>query len=95
MLAVSGAVIALGFIYGTNGDETADIFSDKRGKLKKTKEFISAFNSEYGEIICLDLLGVDFRTEKGLKLYRERAKEGAFRCKDYVKWASNWIIENT
>jgi len=36
-LAVSGAVIALELIYGTNGDETADIFSDKRGKLKNKR----------------------------------------------------------
>jgi len=43
LLAVSGAVIALGLIYGTNGDETADIFSDKRGKLKKNKRIHFCF----------------------------------------------------
>jgi len=94
--AVSGAAMALGLIYGTNGDETADIFSDKRGKLnEKTKEFISAFSSEFGEINCIELLGVDYRTDEGLKRYRELSGKGVFRCKDYVKWAANWIIENT
>jgi len=40
---VSGAAMALGLIYGTNGDETADIFSDKRGKLEKNKRIHFCF----------------------------------------------------
>ena len=94
--AVSGAAMALGLIYGTNGDESSGIFSDKRGKLKeKTKEFIAAFNSEFDEINCIQLLGVDYRTEEGLKRYRELTGTGVFRCNDYVKWAANWIVDNT
>jgi len=92
--AVSGAVMALGLLYGTEGDESQDVYTDKRGALREmSQEFFKAFEAEYGSVNCVDLLGVDRRTEEGKRRYDELSAQGAFHCDEYVDWAVEKVLE--
>lgn len=92
--AVSGAVMALGLIYGTEGIETADEFQERRENLRNlAQEFLIAFEKEFSSVNCMDLLEVDRRTEEGKKRYEELKEQGVFRCGEYVEWAAEKIFE--
>lgn len=92
--AVSGAVMALGLLYGTNGGEEPEEFSKKRTELRDlSQSFLKAFEEKWGSVNCMDLLGVDRRTEEGKKRYEELRAQGAFHCGDYVEWAADKILE--
>ncbi len=88
--AVSGAVMALGLIYGTDGAETSNNFHDKRSLLRSVAQyFMAEFEDEFGSVNCMDLLGVDRRTDEGRKRYDELKGMGGFRCDEYVEWAAD------
>ena len=92
--AVSGAAMALGLVYGSNGDEEVKSFKDKKAELREvTREFLGAFQSEFGSVNCQDLLGVNRHTEEGRKRYAELSGTGVFRCNEYVEWASRWVAD--
>ena len=92
--AVSGSAMALGLVYGSNGDEDIETYRIKRKKLRDlTREYLGAFLSEFGSVNCQDLLGVDRHTEEGRKKYVELSKQGVFRCSEYVEWSSRWIAD--
>ncbi len=92
--AMSGAVIGLDLLYGTEGNETPEQFQEKRAKLRDlTQEFMKAFQDEWGSVNCKDLLGVDRLTEEGKRLYEEKSARDEFRCSEYVPWAAEKILE--
>ena len=92
--AASGAAMAYGLIHGSEGNETYDDYQEKRKHTRdRIQEFMAAFEGEFGTVKCLDLLGVDFRTEEGRKRYEELRKQGVFRCQEYVEWTSEKTIE--
>ncbi len=92
--AASGAAMALGLIYGTDGDEQPNEFQGKRDLLRdRTQRFLQAFQEEFGSVNCMDLLGVDRRTEEGRRRYGELKAQGVFRCGEYVEWAAEKVIE--
>jgi C_GCAxxG_C_C family probable redox protein len=92
--AVSGAAMALGLVYGANGDEDVDTFKAKREELRlKTREFLGEFQKEFGNVNCQDLLGVNRHTEEGRRRYSELTGTRVFRCNEYVEWASRWIAD--
>jgi len=92
--AVSGSNMALGLLHGTEGTETPDEFESKREALRGAAQgFMRAFEAEFGSVNCMDLLGVDRRTEEGKKRYEEMKERGETRCEEYVKWAVDRIIE--
>lgn len=87
--AVAGVAMAFGLIYGTEGNETYDVYQDKRKRLRDiTQKFMPAFEREFGSVNCMDLLGVDRRTEEGRKRYDELKAQGVFRCEEYVEWSA-------
>jgi C_GCAxxG_C_C family probable redox protein len=91
--AVTGAAMALGLLYGTNGDEPLGEFEEKRKTARAlTQEFMKSFEEEWSTVRCIDLLGVDFRTPEGREEYEEMKMKGETQCEDYVEWASNEII---
>jgi len=91
--AVSGAVTALGLLYGTEGNEAPDEFQERRARLRELAQgFLASFERKFGSVNCMDLLGVDRRTEEGRRRYDELKKQGAFHCDEYVEWASEKII---
>ena len=92
--AVSGACMALGLIYGTEGDEASTEYSDKREHQRDmTKEFMKAFEDRWGHVNCFDLLGVNFNTPEGKIKYEAMKEAGETHCSEYVVWASEKIIE--
>jgi C_GCAxxG_C_C family probable redox protein len=92
--AVSGANMALGLLYGTDGTESFDEFMEKRDKQKSlAKEFMRSFEDKFGSVNCLKLLGVDFRTEEGNKIYEEMKARGETHCGEYVEWAAKKTLD--
>ena len=92
--AASGAAIAFGLIYGTGGNENPRVFQRKRSKLREvTQEFMRAFEEEFGSVNCMDLLGVDRRTEEGRRRYDELRAQGVSRCGEYVERAAEKAFE--
>jgi C_GCAxxG_C_C family probable redox protein len=87
--AATGAVIALGLVYGTDGEETKEKFQDKRGHLRDMSQiFLKEFQDIFGSVNCMDLLGVDRRTEEGKTRYDEMKAQGLVKCDDYIDWAA-------
>ena len=92
--AASGAVMALALLHGTDGGETSDIFKARRDWLRKlSQEFLRSFEREFGSVNCMDLLGVDRRTEEGKRRYDELKAKGVFRCSEYVAWAAERVLK--
>jgi len=92
--AVTGAVIALALVHGTDGEETLEQFKDNRGRLREASQyFLKDFEDAFGSVNCVDLLGVDRRTEEGKARYAELKTQGLFKCDDYVDWAAKRGLE--
>lgn len=92
--AVSGVVMALGLIYGTEGNEIPDEFKERRMRLRDmAQEFMAAFEKEFRSVNCMDLLEVDRRTEEGKRRYEELKEQGVFHCGEYVEWAVERILQ--
>ena len=52
-----------------------------------------AFEEEFGSVNCMDLLGVDRRTEEGRRRYSELRAQEVFRCGEYVEWTAEKALE--
>jgi len=92
--AVSGACMALGLLKGTNGNEDLDAFTEMRQDARDAcQEFMRAFEARWGAVNCLDLLGVDFRTEEGREVYEGMKERGETNCGEYVVSAAEMMIE--
>jgi len=92
--AVSGAIMVLCLINGTEGTETADDFKRKRDHQRElSQKFLAAFEEKFGTVNCMDLLGVDRRTEEGRIKYDEMKARGETHCGEYVEWASSYMLE--
>ena len=46
-----------------------------------------------GAVNCLNLLGVDFRTEEGREVYEGMKERGETHCGEYVVSAAEMMIE--
>jgi len=86
--AVTGAIMVIGCKYFKRNDWSGS----KEIVYKKTRDFISKFKERNRTINCLELIGVDFNTEEGMKVFRERnlAKE---KCEKYVQDACEILEE--
>lgn len=92
--AVSGACMSLGLVYGTEGNEPATDYSNKREVQRDaTRRFLKAFEEKWGHVNCFDLLGVDFNTPEGKIKYDALKDAGEIHCSEYVVWAAEKIIE--
>ena len=93
--ALLGGVMAIGFVYGTNGDEPVQEFDDMRlSERRITQELIKEFKEKWGHVGCCSLLGCegctpDERTRRGEEL---RAR-GESHCDDYVDWVAVKSLE--
>lgn len=79
--AVLGAVIVVGL---KHGQHTPDDLETKGYCNGKTDEFLNAFRSANGSIICRELLGCNISTKKGLD-YAERHDLYNTICLEKVK----------
>lgn len=92
--AAAGASMALGLIYGTEGEESPGEYDEMRTRMREIGQvFMVAFEREFSSVNCMDLLGVDRRTEEGKKRYEELKEQGSFRCGEYVEWAAEKFLE--
>jgi C_GCAxxG_C_C family probable redox protein len=92
--AATGAVIAFGLVYGTDGEESQDDFQENRDHLREVSQrFLKEFEATFGSLNCNDLLGVDRRTEEGQERYNELKSLGLVKCDDYVDWAAKRALE--
>jgi C_GCAxxG_C_C family probable redox protein len=92
--AVSGSVMAVGLLLGTEGTESPEDYQSKRGRMREiTQEILQEFESHWGHVNCCDLLGASFRTPEGMKRYREMRERGETHCAEYVEWAAEKVLE--
>ena len=92
--AATGAVIALSLIHGTDGEEALRDFQAKRGRLREMSQvLLREFEDAFGSVNCMDLLGVDRRTDEGKVRYQEIKDQCTDRCNHYVDWAAKRVLE--
>lgn len=86
---VAGAIMVIGCKFLKESRWSLD---SKEVVYRKTREFIEKFRQRNGSINCLELIGVDFGTEKGMRIAREK---NLFRekCEKYVKDACEILEE--
>ena len=84
--AVSGGVMALGMILGRT---SADMPKDEI--YRKVREFLSAFENQYGSNNCFDLTGCDFNLEIDLQRWKDSG--GANKCKEFAGSAARMVTE--
>lgn len=80
--AVSGAVLAIGLLYGQDQAEAAAHLS---------REFVRQFAEENGAVLCIDITGVDMSSVKELLLYFARG--GKKTCDGVVRSALQVLLE--
>ena len=96
--AALGAVIALGLVYGTDGDESLEEFQDKKEHVNDvSRMFMREFEEAFGAVNCNDLLELDRRTEEFRELYDEKKRaqmrtRGLVKCDDCIDWAAKRIL---
>ncbi len=92
--AVSGSVMAVGLLLGTEGTESPEEFHSKRAKMREiTQEIMQEFESRWGHVNCYDLLGVNTRTPEGKQKYELMKERGETHCAEYVEWAAEKVLE--
>ena len=86
--AVTGAIMVIGCRF-FNKDNLKD---SKEIVYQHTRDFIKKFRRRNGSISCLELIGVDFSTEEGL---REAREKDLFKkkCDKYVRDACEILEE--
>ena len=91
--AISGAVVSLGLLLGTSGDEDIPEFKAKRSEARRiVKDYLQEFTESWGTVQCRYLLEMD----EG-----KRPPSGALRpdgspaklCNEYVDWSVKRISE--
>ncbi len=93
--ATTGAVMALGLAYGTDGEEPLEEFQDTREHLFELgRVFMREFEEAFGSVNCTDLFyGLFPWTEESEVRYQEIKAQGLVKCDDYIDWAAKRVLE--
>ena len=93
--AATGAVMALGLVYGTDGEESLEEFQDKREHVNEmSKVFMREFEEAFGSVNCNDLFfGLFPWTEDSEARYNEMNAQDLVKCDDYIDWAAKRVLE--
>jgi C_GCAxxG_C_C family probable redox protein len=91
--AVSGAVLSLGLILGTDGDEEVEEFKAKREHAREiVQQYLQDFVYGWGSVRCKHLLEMD--EGKRAPAGSLRPKDSPERlCDEYVDWSIKKIVE--
>jgi C_GCAxxG_C_C family probable redox protein len=91
--AATGAVIAFGLVYGTEGEESLSEYESKRLKMREvTQSFLRSFEKKWGQLTCRCLLGcADCSPEARLARYNQLKEKRETHCDEYV----DWVVEKT
>ncbi len=91
--AISGAVVSLGLMLGTNGDEAVDDFKSKRTHARSVvKEFLQEFTDCWGSVQCRNLIAMDEGTHKKVGTLRPEGPPKNL-CNEYVDWSTRKMHE--
>ncbi len=93
--APAGIAMALGLVYGTDGEESLEEFQNKKKYLQEVStSLMREFEEVFGSVNCNDLLGLDRRTEEGRAALKElRDTKGVVMCDEYVDWAAKRVLK--
>ncbi len=93
--AATGAVMALGLVYGTDGEGSLEEFQGKREHLfEMSKVFMREFEEAFGSVNCSDIFyGLFPWTEESEARYQEIKAQGLVKCDDYIDWAAKRVLE--
>jgi C_GCAxxG_C_C family probable redox protein len=86
--AVAAAFLVIGSKYGVS---RADDMQGFMTTIAKVREFANRFKSLHGSLNCVELIGMDLFSEKGLKEFREKNMKQT-HCVKYVEDTMN-ILE--
>ncbi len=85
--AVSGSVICLALLLGTDGNESLEDFKSKRSQARETiKVLMNDFTHDWGSIKCNHLIAMDEGNNPQVGSLRKKDSPRK-RCEDYVNWA--------
>jgi len=91
--AVSGAVLSLGLILGTNGTEDIDEFKEKRTKAREfVKQYMQSFVDSWGSVQCRRLIEMDEGKHPPEGLLRPDGAPEKL-CEEYVDWSVMKVLE--
>jgi len=92
--ALLGGAMAIGLLYGTEGDETPQTFDEERVKERKTTlELMKKFEARWGHVGCRSLLGCPGCTpEERAKRGEELKARGESLCDEYVDWTAAEVL---
>jgi len=91
--AISGAVISLGLILGTNGDEAVDDFKSKRTHARSVvKDFLQEFTDCWGSAQCRYLIEMDEGKRMQVGTLRPEGPPKNL-CNEYVNWSTRKMHE--
>jgi C_GCAxxG_C_C family probable redox protein len=93
--AATGVAMAIGLIHGTEGNESLQIYDEKRAKERAlTQEFLQSFRAKWGHITCRGLLGCEgCSIEERKKRYDELKAKNESHCDEYVDWAAEKALD--
>jgi C_GCAxxG_C_C family probable redox protein len=91
--AVSGAVLSLGLIFGTNGTEEVEEFKAKRVKAREfVKQYMQDFVDNWGSVQCRHLVEMDEGKLPPAGSLRPLGTPKKL-CDEYVDWSVKKVIE--
>ncbi|MHA1909448.1 MAG: C-GCAxxG-C-C family protein [Candidatus Thorarchaeota archaeon] len=92
--ALSGGIMCLGLIDGTDGTEESSKFHEKRRENRtRTQQFMKSFIDNWGSSRCSELIAMDRGELAPMGTKRKESSAKQSRCGDYIQWATDWIIE--
>jgi len=93
--AASGAAMAIGLLYGTEGTETLRAYEDMRLRQRgMTMGFLQSFRDRWGYVTCRGLLGCEgCSADERLRHYNGLKERGLTHCDDFVEWAAVKALE--
>lgn len=93
--AASGAVMAFGLLYGTDGTETLKIYDEKRLREKQiTQRYLQEFREKWGYVTCRGLLGCEgCSPDERFKRYNQLKEQGLTHCDEFVEWSAKKALE--
>jgi C_GCAxxG_C_C family probable redox protein len=87
--AVNGALMAIGLRHGRR--KPSELLR-KRAAYKLSDDFLKGFIDRFGLLNCRELSGVSFKSDDGVKKYREQVH--AEVCVPIVEFVAGWLAEN-
>jgi C_GCAxxG_C_C family probable redox protein len=90
--ALTGGIMCLALLLGTNGEEPLGIFKEKRDRARAAvKGLIHNFTENWGNLQCRHLLAMDEGKERACGTLRSGSPSNL--CEEYVNWIVQKIAE--